>query len=96
MTPRNIPSRPYKVAICSRSTGELTSRCPGRVSILISSASRRGEKDPPEPPSGFGKLFEIVNQACQGNPIAAIGDKIITPDLGHSAVAPLEKTLEFD
>ena len=80
------------MATCSFSTGELTSRCPGRVSILISSASRRGEKAAARAPFGIGKLLEVVGQPRQCNPIAAIGDEVIARHLRHPAVVPLEKT----
>src|SRR5262249_46645369 len=42
-------------------------------------------------PFGIRNLFEIVNQACQCDSIAAIGGEGITSDLLHSAVMPLKE-----
>ena len=59
---------------------------------MISSASRRGERVPPELAFGVGKFLQVIDQPRQRDPVAAIGGQVIAAHLRHAAVAPLEKT----
>ena len=61
------------------------------MSILISSASRRGERVPPPLAFGIGEFLQVVDQPRQRDPVAAIGGQVIAADLRQAAVAPLEE-----
>ncbi len=50
-----------------------------------------GRQSPARVAFRIGKFFEVVDQPGQRDPIGAVGRQVISGNLGHPAVAPLEK-----